>query len=127
MCKYDTSALRVRIGLTRAGRHSLRQLNSRQGHPAVSFGRIRRDLAEYIERHIDAGDPLISEFDVRYEDGLLLTVYLSHGVYFIKEVSAIGVAIAHKAIWIWQRIKLGCDYAACLVLSGWYFITAPSC
>ena len=127
MCKYDTSALGVRIGLTRAGRHSLRQLYSRQSQPAVSFGKIRRDLAEYIERHIDAGDPLISEFDVRYEDGLLLTVYLSHGVYFIKEVSAIGVAIAHKAIWIWQRIKLGCDYAACLVLSGWYFITAPSC
>ena len=64
MCKYDTSDQRVRIGFTRAGRNSLRHLNSRQGQPAVSFGKIRRDLAEYIERHIDAGDPLISEFDV---------------------------------------------------------------
>ncbi len=127
MCKYDTSSQRVSIGFTKAGKHSFHQLSPHWKRTGSFIGRIRHDLAEYIERHIDAGDPLIAEFDVRYEDGLLLTVYLSQGIYYIEEMTEIGEIIIHKAFWIWQRIKLGCDYAACLVLSSWYFITDLSC
>ena len=72
MCKYDTSSQRVSIGFTKAGKHSFHQLSPHWKRTGSFIGRIRHDLAEYIERHIDADDPLISEFDVRYEDGLML-------------------------------------------------------
>lgn len=126
MCKYDTSAQRVRIGFTKAGRRSFDRLNARLGAAYIRFFQLERDLAEYIERHHDDGVSLIAEFDVRYDDGVMLTVYLSRGVYYIKEVTAIGEIIAHKAIFLWRRVKRGCDFVARLVFSSWYFVTADA-
>lgn len=127
MCKYDTSALRIRIDFTKAGRRSFDRLNAKLGSAFIRFFQLERDLAEYIERHHDDGVALISEFDVRYDDGVMLTIYLSGGTYYIKAVTAIGEIVAHKASFIWQRIKRGCDYIVALVFSIWYFVTADAC
>ena len=82
-----------------------------------------RDLAEYIERRIDGGDPMIAEFDVCYEGGIFLTVYLTGGTYYITEVTNIGTVIATHAVLIWIRVKRGCDYLLRQVLVGWRCIT----
>ena len=123
--RYDTSILRIRIDLSRSGRRAFNRLNAKLGKAYIRFFQLERDLAEYIERHIDAGISLDAEFDVRYEDGVMLTIFHSGGVYHITEVTDIGVVIAARAILIWQRVKRGCGFLVRQVLAGWYSITAP--
>ena len=124
--KYDTSVLRIRIELSKSGRRAFNRLNARLGQAYIRFFQLERDLAEYIERHIDAGISLDAEFDVRYEDGVVLTIFRSSGIYYITEVTDIGVVIAAKAILVWQRFKRGCNLLVRQALAGWYNITAPA-
>lgn len=124
--KYDTSVLRIRIELSKSGRRAFNRLNAKLGQAYIRFFQLERDLAEYIERHIDAGISLDAEFDVRYEDGVVLTIFRSSGIYYITEVTDIGVVIAAKAILVWQRFKRGCSLLVRQALAGWYNITAPA-
>ena len=124
--KYDTSVLRIRIELSKSGRRAFNRLNAKLGQAYIRFFQLERDLAEYIERHIDAGISLDAEFDVRYEDGVVLTIFRSSGTYYITEVTDIGVVIAAKAILVWQRFKRGCNLLVRQALAGWYNITAPA-
>ena len=124
--KYDTSVLRIRIELSKSGRRAFNRLNAKLGQAYIRFFQLERDLAEYIERHIDAGISLDAEFDVRYEDGVVLTIFRSSGIYYITEVTDIGVVIAAKAILVWQRFKRGCNLLVHQALAGWYNITAPA-
>ena len=124
--KYDTSVLRIRIELSKSGRRAFNRLNAKLGQAYIRFFQLERDLAEYIERHIDAGISLDAEFDVRYEDGVVLTIFRSSGIYYITEVTDIGVVIAAKAILVWQRFKRGCNLLVRQALAGWYNITAPA-
>ncbi len=123
LCKYDTSKVRIDIDFTKNGSRDFHRLNARHSLPMIPIVQLKSDLAEYIERHLDSGLDMAAEFDVRYDDGILLTVFLSGGTYYIREVTGIGETIAFKAILIWQRVKFGCDYLLCRVLTGWYFIT----
>ena len=124
--KYDTSVLRIRIEFSKSGRRAFNRLNAKLGQAYIRFFQLERDLAEYIERHIDAGISLDAEFDVRYEDGVVLTIFRSSGIYYITEVTDIGVVIAAKAILVWQRFKRGCNLLVRQALAGWYNITAPA-
>ena len=124
--KYDTSVLRIRIELSKSGRRAFNRLNAKLGQAYIRFFQLERDLAEYIERHIDVGISLDAEFDVRYEDGVVLTIFRSSGIYYITEVTDIGVVIAAKAILVWQRFKRGCSLLVRQALAGWYNITAPA-
>lgn len=124
--KYDTSILRIRIDFTKSGRRNFRKVNAGLGKAFIRFPQLARDLAEYIERRIDGGNPMIAEFDVRYEDGICLTVYCSGGTYYIKEVTNIGTVVAVKAVLVWARVKRGCDYLLGQVLAGWRCITAQA-
>ena len=124
--KYDTSVLRIRIELSKSGRRTFNRLNAKLGQAYIRFFQLERDLAEYIERHIDAGISLDAEFDVRYEDGVVLTIFRSSGIYYITEVTDIGVVIAAKAILVWQRFKRGCNLLVRQALAGWYNITVPA-
>ena len=124
--KYDTSVLRIRIELSKSGRRAFNRLNAKLGQAYIRFFQLERDLAEYIERHIDAGISLDAEFDVRYEDGVVLTIFRSSGIYYITEVTDIGVVIAAKAILVWQRFKRGCSFLVRQVLVGWYNVTVPA-
>ncbi len=124
--KYDTSVLRIRIELSKSGRRAFNRLNAKLGQAYIRFFQLERDLAEYIERHIDAGISLDAEFDVRYEDGVVLTIFRSSGIYYITEVTDIGVVIAAKAILVWQRFKRGCNLLVRQALAGWYSITVPA-
>ena len=124
--KYDTSVLRIRIELSKSGRRAFNRLNAKLGQAYIRFFQLERDLAEYIERHIDAGISLDAEFDVRYEDGVVLTIFRSSGIYYITEVTDIGVVIAAKAILVWQRFKRSCNLLVRQALAGWYNITAPA-
>ena len=124
--KYDTSVLRIRIELSKSGRRAFNRLNAKLGQAYIRFFQLERDLAEYIERHIDAGISLDAEFDVRYENGVVLTIFRSSGIYYITEVTDIGVVIAAKAILVWQRFKRGCNLLVRQALAGWYNITVPA-
>ena len=121
--KYDTSFLRVRIDFSKSGRRGFRRVNSGLGKAFIPADRLMRDLAEYIERRIDGGDPMIAEFDVCYEGGIFLTVFLTGGAYFITEVTNIGTVIAAQAVLVWTRVKRGCDYLLRQVLVGWRCLT----
>ena len=123
--KYDTSNYRILIDFTKSGSRDFRRLNTRNGRPIIPFSQLERDLAEYIERHRDAGHEMIAEFDVRYDDGVMLTVFLSGGIYYIKGMTAIGEVVAHAAVLVWKQVKRGCSYLMCQVIAGWYFIPAP--
>ena len=116
--KYDTSVLRIRIELSKSGRRAFNRLNAKLGQAYIRFFQLERDLAEYIERHIDAGISLDAEFDVRYEDGVVLTIFRSSGIYYITEVTDIGVVIAAKAILVWQRFKRGYNLLVRQALAG---------
>ena len=124
--KYDTSILRVRIDFTKSGRRGFRKVNACLGKAFIPFPQLARELAEYIERRIDGGDPMLTEFDVRYEGGIFLTVYCSSGIYYITEVTNIGTVIAAKAVLVWTRVKRGCNYLIMQVLAGWRCVTAKS-
>ncbi len=124
--RYDTSILRIRIDFTRSGRRSFRKVNAGLGKAFIRFPRLARDLAEYIERRIDGGNPMIAEFDVRYEDGVCLTVYCSDGAYYIKEVTNIGTVVAAKAVLVWTRVKCGSDYLLRQILACWRYIIAQA-
>ena len=124
--KYDTSILRSRIELAKSGRRAFNRLNAKLGQAYIRFFQLELDLAEYIERHVDAGISLDAEFDVRYEDGVVLTIFRSSGIYYITEVTDIGVVIAAKAILVWQRFKRGSNLLVRQALAGWYNITAPA-
>ena len=121
--KYDTSILRVRIDFSKSGRQALRKVNSGVGKAFIPSSRLMRDLAEYIERRIDGGDPMIAEFDVCYEGGIFLTVFLTGGTYYITEVTNIGTVFKTQAVLVWTRVKRGCDYLLRQVLAGWRCIT----
>ena len=121
--KYDTSFLRVRIDFSKSGRRGFRKVNSSLGKAFIPADQLTRDLAEYIERRIDGGDPMITEFDVCYEGGIFLTVVLIGGTYYITEVTNIGTVIATHAVLTWTRVKRGCDYLLRQVLVGWHRLT----
>ena len=121
--KYDTSFLRVRIDFSKSGRRGFRKVNSSLGKAFIPADRLTRDLAEYIERRIDGGDPMIAEFDVCYEGGIFLTVVLIGGTYYITEVTNIGTVIVTQAVLVWTRVKRGCDYLLQQMLVGWRCLT----
>ena len=123
--KYDTSFLRIRVDFTQSGRRYFHRINARLGDAFIRFPQLALDLAEYIERHIDSGNPMTAEFDVCYEGGICLTVYCSGGTYYIKEVTNIGTVVAVKAVLVWVQFKRGCDYLLRQVLACWRLITVP--
>ena len=122
--KYDTSVLRIRIELSKSGRRAFNRLNAKLGQAYIRFFQLERDLAEYIERHIDAGIDMTEEFTVRYEGGIFLTVYLCRGVYCIADASDAGTIVAAKAIMVWKRVKRGIELVTAHVLVGWQLMRA---
>ena len=120
----DSSALRIRIDFSKSGRRDLRKVNNGLGKAAIPAPVLMKELAEYIEHRINSDDPMLEAFDVRYEDGVYLTVCCSGGIYYITWMTNIGTVIAAQAILIWTRVKHGCDYLLRRVLVGWRCITA---
>ena len=57
---------------------------------------------------------------------IVLTIFRSSGIYYITEVTDIGVVIAARAILVWRRFKCGCSYLVHQALVGWYNVTAPA-
>ena len=121
MNKYDVSALRIRVEFTRRGRGSFERLSRRYALNAIA---VQRELAEYIERHIDAGIDMTEEFTVRYEGGIFLTVYLCRGVFYISEVADVGSIIAAKAVMVWRRVKRGVEIVTAHMLTSWQLVRA---
>ena len=121
--KYGTSDLRIHVEFSRKGQRDIKRLNS-EGERVNPFIMIR-DLAEYIEHHNEAGDPMIEEFTVRYDDGTLVTAYLSQGTYYIIQVEAYGRTPAVFPVYVWERIKIGCRWLLAQVFVGWAGIHRP--
>ena len=121
MTKYDTSSLRIRVDFSKEG--SGRFERTRVGRDLNAF-RLCHDLAEYIERHIDAGRDMTEMFTVRYEGGIFLTVYLCSGVFYITDVTDVGTIIAAKAVMVWKQVKRGIEILTVRVLVGWQLLRA---
>ena len=115
--KYDTSNLRIHVEFTRKAQRDMRRL-AHQGNRANPFIMIR-DLAEYIEHHNEAGDPMIEEFTVRYDDGTLITAYLCQGTYYITDVEAYEKTPAVFPVYVWERFKVGFRWVLAQVFVGW--------
>ena len=124
--KYDNSILRIRIDITKSGSNEFNHLNALLGRAYIRLFQLKRDLAEYIEHHIESGNPLTAEFDVLYEDNICLTIFCSDGTYYIKGVSLLGKIVAIKAVLLWARVKHGCDYLLRQVLAGWRWVRAKA-
>ena len=121
MNKYDVSALRIRVEFTRRGQGNFKRLGRRYALNALA---VQRELAEYIERHIDAGIDMTEGFTVRYDGGIFLTVYLCRGVFYISEVTDVGTIIAAKAVMVWQRVKRGVEIVTAHMLTSWQLVRA---
>ena len=121
MNKYNTSSLRIRVDFTQRGKRRFDRIKAR--HMINTFT-LCHELAEYIERHIDAGIDMTGEFTVRYEGGIFLTVYLCRGVYCIADASDAGTIVAAKAIMVWKRVKRGIELVTARVLVSWQLLRA---
>ena len=116
--KYDTSATRIHVEFTRRGMKRLGRINQRKDMKRLPDTMIR-ELAEYIERRIDGGDPMIAEFTVRFDDEVFVTVRLSQGCYYITEVDATQGYTAVYPVYVWQCIRVGFCSLLAKVLVGW--------
>ena len=121
MNKYDTSSLRIRVDFTQRGKRRFDRIKTKR---IINTFTLCHELAEYIERHIDAGIDMTEEFTVRYEGGIFLTVYLCRGVYCIADASDAGTIVAAKAIMVWKRVKRGIELVTARVLVGWQLLRA---
>ena len=121
--KYSFSLNRVPVDFTRNGWKAFCRLNNRLGANFIRAFILKRELAEYIERHLEDGYPMIAEFDVLHEDGIVLTVYLCHGVYYISDVCCIGEVIGHRPYFTLRHHMTSFGWRFAEVLCGWHWIT----
>ncbi len=122
--KYDTSVMRIRVEFTKRAQRSLLRLNKRNLGKRAPF-QVICEMAEYIEHRMENGDPMISEFTVRYDDCLILTCFLSHGCYYITEVETGSGCVAIFPIYVWQRFKEDVRELLRQVLVGWSCVLQP--
>ncbi len=122
----ESTAAQPRIQFTKAGKKAFLQANASQGKSRLFFPCLAGELSEYIARHLETGRSLIEAFDVRYTDGIFLTVYCSGGVFFIDDVTNLGVIIKAAPVLVWKKVKRGIDYVIAHVLVGWSFLIDPS-
>ena len=116
----------IQVSFSKTGLRSFEQVNQHLGKKRITFWELTSELAEYIKHHWDIGDQMLSESDVRYDDGIYLTVYRSGGIYFIKEVVYRIRNIARFPVFVWKRIKKGYRSVLTQVLAGWSTVYHPS-
>ena len=122
--KYDSSAMRIHMEITRKAMKRLARINQRKGEKFLP-DQIIREMAEYIERRRDDGDPMIAEFTVRFDGDVFVTCRLSQGCYYITEVDAVGGYAAVYPVYVWERVRVGFRSLLARVLVGWSNVYDP--
>ena len=122
--KYDTSALRIQMEITRKAMKRLGRINQRKGEKYLP-DQIIREMAEYIEHRMEGGDPMIAEFTVRFDGDVFVTVRPSQGCYYITEVDAVGGYAAVYPVYVWERVRVGVRCLLARVLVGWSCVYDP--
>ena len=73
--KYDTSAKRISVEFTRKAMKKLNRVNQGSSNKLLP-DQIIREMAEYIEHHMESGDSMNAEFSARFDDDIFVTVRL---------------------------------------------------
>lgn len=122
--RYDTSTLRISVEFTHKAMKRLYRVNQRKGETFLP-NQVIRQMAEYIERRQEGGDPMIAEFTVRYDGDVFLTVRLMQGCYYIVDVDAVEGFTAVFPVYVWQRVQVGFRSLLAKVLVGWSSVFDP--
>lgn len=119
---------RVTIDFSRSGWKQLGRVNTLL---AASFLRgfiLRRELAEYIAAHEENGIHLDTECqELRYDERIVLLLKKVQGIWYITDVFMIAEPDGFAPVYIWERIKRGCDYVLAHILVGWRMLIHHGC
>jgi hypothetical protein len=117
----------VQIDFTRSGWRQFAKMNRALGARFIKGFILRRELAEYIAAHEEQGirlDTVCQE--VRYDEGVYLLLMKCQGVWYITDIWADEEPAGFVPVYIWQRIKRGCDTLLASVLCCWrLLVRAP--
>ena len=81
---------------------------------------VKADMALYIMAHAEKGIRLDNVCqEVCYEPGVFFLMKNVCGIWYITEVFTTGEDEAYAPVFIWTRIKRGCDVLAAKVLLRW--------
>ena len=122
--KYDTSAKRISVEFTRKAMKKLNRVNQGSSKKLLP-DQVIREIAEYIEHHMESGDSMIAEFSARFDDDVFVTVRLSQGCYYILAVDRVNGFAAVYPVYVWERVKVGFRSLLARVLVGWANVYDP--
>lgn len=115
-----------RIEFTKTGKTAYRQMMATIRKSRLFTFQLTLELSEYIALHLKAGYSMIETFDVRYDNNIFITVFCAGGVFYIDDVTMVGMIIGVRPVLVWMKKKDGYDYLIVHVLAGWAFQTIPS-
>lgn len=111
------------IDFTKTGWRQFARLNRNLGSQFIRAFILKRELAAYISAHEARGIQFDMEcLELRYDDGVCLTLKKIQGTWYITGVFASEPAIGFAPVFFWQQIKRGCNLLLAHVLIGWRVI-----
>ena len=112
------------IDFSKTGWRQFAKLNRNLSSQFIRAFILKRELAAYISSHEAKGFHLDTEcLELRYDDGVCLTLKKIQGTWYITGVYASEMAVGFAPVYFWQQIKRGCDLLLAHVLIGWRVIT----
>ena len=115
---------RVSIEFTKDGWKQLLQHNPSPVSAFIQSINIKADLALYIAAHEDKGIFLDTECqEICYQSGLFLIIRKEYGIWYITDVFTTGEDAGFVPVYVWTRIKHGCELVVARVLICWRRLT----
>ena len=113
-------AARVRVEFTKEGWQQLLRLYPSPISAFIQTVNIKADLGLYIASYEERGIHLDNDCqEVCYQSGMFLILRNVRGVWHVTEVYTTGEAVGYAPVYLWTRIKRGCDVLAARVLIRW--------
>ena len=117
-------AARVRVEFTREGWQQLLRLHPSPISAFIQTVNIKADLGLYIASYEERGIHLDNDCqEVCYQSGMFLILCNVRGVWYVTEVYTTGETVGYAPVYLWTRIKRGCDVLAARVLIRWRRLT----
>jgi len=117
-------AASVRVEFSKGGWQQLLRLHPSPASAFLQAVNIKADLALYIASYEERGIHLDSDCqEVRYQSGMFLIIRKEHGVWYITEVYTTDGDIGFEPVFMWIRIKRGCNVLVARVLICWRRLT----
>ena len=99
---------RIRVEFDRRGWRKLRRYNRHLGARYLKAYIMLREVSNYIRDYTWHGIHFDTECTViRYSEDTVLTLYETHGVWYITNVESTAPAETYEPVYFWKQIKRG--------------------